>query len=626
MQKKILVVILVILLFPNFVFSNVKEKEGKILILNSYSEYYSWSRNELDGVLDGINEKFPKTTIYIENMDTKRYSGVEYYHKIMKIYDFKYNSINFDAIITLDNSAFEFAIKNRENMFNDAPIFFSGINNIKNYSFENQKNIYGVAEESSVIETIDFAKTCNPNLSKIIYFVEDTITGKLETIRIKDKLKIYNNIEMVDISNLNFLDILDYIKNNDDKNAIILIPFYVKDVDGNEYTNKEVIEAVSEVSNIPIYGLYSFQFGHGIIGGKIVDPYSQGYEAVLIMEDYFNGDINKSFLYKSIETNKYKIDYKEIKKFDFENVKLPSDSIVINKPKGFFEENVIYIATIVSLLFLAIIYVALLKKQINKKTEKINNYYKTILDKEKEVMEYRKLAGLGEIIIGIAHEINTPLGSSMTGMDYFLKTNNEIKNKIEHNNMTKKEILNYLEKINNSGDLIMKNLNIVSDLIDEFKMINSSIENNNKNVKISSLIDEMISLYEKKLNDKKVLLFYNCDENIELYTDKNKMKNIFSALIDNSLQHGFRSDINGIIRIDVRKYEDVFYIEYFDDGIGIEKKLLKKVFEPFYSDKKNSNKGLGLYYVYNAVKSLGGRIEVKSKKGEGTKFIIELYR
>lgn len=275
-----------------------------------------------------------------------------------------------------------------------------------------------------------------------------------------------------------------------------------------------------------------------------------------------------------------------------------------------------------------------LEKRVEQRTaelEQTNSVLQISLGRLKQaqekLIEADKMAALGGLVAGISHEINTPIGVSVTATSHL---NDKIKKYLEKYNdesLTRKDFEDFLKISGNASDLILKNLNRASELIKSFKQVavdQSHDEIRRFNVK-EYLTDTLLSL-QPELRNLEPVIQIDCDEQLEMELKPGALAQIITNLVMNSLIHGFE-DMNkheGRIELSIHASQKEVIFRYQDNGIGMEKDDSKKVFEPFYTTKRNTGgSGLGMHITYNLVRqTLGGDISLHSTPGEGT--IVEI--
>lgn len=245
------------------------------------------------------------------------------------------------------------------------------------------------------------------------------------------------------------------------------------------------------------------------------------------------------------------------------------------------------------------------------------------------VMETEKMAALGNLVAGVAHEINTPLGVSITSVSYLESIINKYREKLEQGTMTKTDLFEMMDKIGESTKIIIKNLNNAANLIQSFKRIAVDQSSNSIiNFNLKDLIESIILSLKHEYKTLQVEIKIEVPRDLSLHTDPGALVQIVTNFIINGIKHGKVEDKDLVITLKAEEKENSVLLSYEDNGRGIENKHLPHIFEPFYTTSKNKGgSGLGLNIVYNLVtQTLKGTIHVESVVDEYTKFIIEFPR
>ncbi len=242
-----------------------------------------------------------------------------------------------------------------------------------------------------------------------------------------------------------------------------------------------------------------------------------------------------------------------------------------------------------------------------------------------QLVETEKMASLGDMVAGIAHEVNTPIGLGVTASSLMSDRLTEIKQAFENKSLKSSQLKKFLNQGEENIGIIYRNLERAAKLISSFKKVavdQSSIDIRVFNVK--ELIDEVSITLKGKLTKQHIELVVDCPEHLIIESKPGPINQILMNLILNSLIHGFENKPNGTIDINVIFLSNQVHICYKDDGIGINESIKTKVFAPFTTTKRGSGgSGLGLHLVYNIVtQALNGHIDFESSAALGTTFNI----
>ncbi|WBW99333.1 sensor histidine kinase [Oceanirhabdus sp. W0125-5] len=228
------------------------------------------------------------------------------------------------------------------------------------------------------------------------------------------------------------------------------------------------------------------------------------------------------------------------------------------------------------------------------------NYMAEEIDKSEKIKN--------DFISSISHELRTPL-TSIQGWSETLM--------IEDDEEDRKLGLSIIESETK------RLINLVEDLLDFSRYQKNTFSFDMNNVDIIKLITDVVNQYKVKANEKKIKLTLNIkDKTRIIWGDQARLKQVMINLLENAYKF---TDYNGNISVNAYSEDDKFKIEVLDDGIGIDKENLNKIFKKFFKvDANKPGSGIGLALCYEIVKRHNGEINVESEKGEGTKFTITL--
>ncbi len=248
------------------------------------------------------------------------------------------------------------------------------------------------------------------------------------------------------------------------------------------------------------------------------------------------------------------------------------------------------------------------------------------LNKAKErLLETEKMASLGILSAEISHEINTPIGISITSASYLLDSIDQLQESLKQKKLSKQAIEKFIINANQSSELLVTNLNRASELITSFKHV--AVDQASDKIRLINLakyLNEIIQSLHPKLKQTNHIIKVHCDDSIEMYSHPGAIAQIIINLIINSITHGFENINRGEIEIEVHLSEQKLYLNYQDNGHGLSAKELENLFTPFYTTKaEKGGTGLGTHIVSNlVVDTLNGTIDATSKEEEGLSYRI----
>jgi len=256
-----------------------------------------------------------------------------------------------------------------------------------------------------------------------------------------------------------------------------------------------------------------------------------------------------------------------------------------------------------------------------------NSALKASLDKlqdaQSHIIETEKMAAMGSLVAGIAHELNTPIGICITATS----STEDVINQVKEKKLTSKIVNDTFNQLSAYTELISRNLTRSANLIDIFKEVAVEFPLQHQepfNLKV--FLTDIVATLKNKYVSSPFTVNLVCNEKIWINSHSSLFIHIFSNLTTNTINHGFNRDINGEIKIAVTESNDGgLIITYSDNGKGMTDSQVEQIFEPFFTSKRGQGgPGLGMTIVYNTVSKLNGHIQCTSQLGEGTTFIIEL--
>ncbi|MFA5524912.1 MAG: sensor histidine kinase [Tissierellales bacterium] len=628
-----------------------------ILVINSYNKGLKWTDDIVLGIESVLQDK---ANIYVEYMDTKRIYDDEYYNKLKELFSYKFKNYSFDAIITSDVNALVFMTEQGAEIFPDTPLVFCGVNDVE-IPETLLPNTTGVIETIDIKRNIDLALSFHNKAKNIFVISDSNETGKNNRAEAGALSLQYKDITFQYATDFSMDEIIEKVSKMGEE-TIILALSYVKDSQGNIFSFQDVAKLVSSNTKAPFYGTWDFYIESGTIGGYVASGFYQGEKAGELTSRILEGENPESIPIIEKSPNKYIFDYEKLREFDIKESSIPKDSIIVNRPPSFYEENKLIVNLTASfLLFLIIIIIVLLlniskRKAIEKdliiRTNEVrdlninlenrieertlelrqsNDKLKETLDLLKETQRYlierEKISALGDLVGGVAHEINTPIGIALTGVTYLVENTKDIIEKLNNNILKKAELEKYLSSSTDTNNIIQSNINRASKVIRSFKQIAIDQSTGDlQTINLKKYFEDVVLSLHPELKKTRISLEIKGSNDIEITTYPGDIAHILTNLIINTISHGYEEYEEGKIIITIDKTSKEATIHYKDFGKGIKNKNLNKIFEPFFTTARGKGgTGLGLNIVYNLVtQRLKGTIICESVEGKYTEFILTI--
>ena len=263
-------------------------------------------------------------------------------------------------------------------------------------------------------------------------------------------------------------------------------------------------------------------------------------------------------------------------------------------------------------------------QQITDQKDNLEQILKKLRETQKHLVESEKMASLGSLVAGVAHEINTPVGIGITAASTIIERNIQISELFQNQRMKQDDLKRYLRFIHKTGSLILGNLQRTGDLIQNFKQVSVDQSTEQRRLfGLKSYLENVILSLQPKLKVKSITFTIDCDKNLKLDSYPGLFAQIMVNLSINSFHHGFKDKKEGEIHIAANTQNDSLHLQYRDNGKGIPSDILPKIFDPFFSTDQQLGTGLGLHIIYNIVtQKLNGSISCESEIENGVLFTI----
>lgn len=263
---------------------------------------------------------------------------------------------------------------------------------------------------------------------------------------------------------------------------------------------------------------------------------------------------------------------------------------------------------------------------LRESNQELLNTLATLHQYQNQIVETEKMASLGQMVAGIAHEVNTPIGLGVTASTLLQDKVQEIEHAFENKTLTANQLARFLQDSKENLGIIYRNLERAAGLISSFKQV--AVDQSNESQRqfnMAQLINEVMLSLRPNLKKTTHQLQIDCPSDLVVSSKPGPINQILINLIMNSLVHAFEQGESGIITIKVSLQQHRCYIHYADNGKGVPEHIRKKIFDPFVTTKRGEGgSGLGMHLVYNLVtQALNGKIRVESTLGAGIQIDID---
>jgi len=268
-------------------------------------------------------------------------------------------------------------------------------------------------------------------------------------------------------------------------------------------------------------------------------------------------------------------------------------------------------------------------RAIRKAKERLEEQNAALVEAQAELVRQEKLASLGRLVAGVAHEINTPLGICVTATSHLVQELKLTREELAAGEMTEDSLNAFLDIVDQSLRIMTTNTQRAAALVRSFKQV--AVDQSSDDIRsfnLNSYLNEVLLSLQPKLKGRPVKVELDCPKDLVLDSFPGAVSQILTNMVVNSLVHGFEREQAGTISVRAALEDDMVSFDYADDGMGMDADTLDKLFDPFFTTKRGTGgSGLGAHILYNLVTgALGGSVRVESAPGKGLQYHLKFPR
>ena len=270
-------------------------------------------------------------------------------------------------------------------------------------------------------------------------------------------------------------------------------------------------------------------------------------------------------------------------------------------------------------------------KQRTKELEDVNANLETALANvnsvQNELARVERMAALGSMVAGVAHELNTPLGNCLLVASTLEDETRHLTRMLTEGTMRRSDLARYAETATGSTKLLLRGLQQSARLVGDFKQVavdQSSAQR--REFSLLTMLQELAALLHSSLRKTPFTLELDIPADLTLNSYPGPLGQVFTNLVNNAVAHGLDGLLDGHMRCSAQKIGGNVLIVFEDNGKGISPEIINRIFEPFFTTKfGQGGSGLGLSITFNIITNvLGGEIRVISTHGQGSRFEINI--
>ncbi|WP_304226286.1 sensor histidine kinase [Gracilinema caldarium] len=313
----------------------------KVLVLHSYQTDYPWTGAIQKGIETVLNENTTLNVIIkTEHVDTKRLWTEPRKVLFVRYLEEQYKAFKFDAVIVSDNDAYNFMLQYGDALFGQIPWVFCGVNNpdltvLAPY----RSHVTGVIEYVNYEKTLHLIQSLLPDLQTLFVLADETTTGIVNKGEFKSQMAALEQpIHYEILAPASFQHILNQVSRFPEHTAILLLA-YSQDSSGTYIPYKKVVNSLSAAASVPVFGVWDFNMGQGILGGAITSGFEQGKQAAGMLIRILEGTEPQNIPLLHLKDTPLMIDWQQLQRWRLPKNRLPMGTIILNRAPNIIAEN-----------------------------------------------------------------------------------------------------------------------------------------------------------------------------------------------------------------------------------------------------------------------------------------------
>jgi PAS domain S-box-containing protein len=270
------------------------------------------------------------------------------------------------------------------------------------------------------------------------------------------------------------------------------------------------------------------------------------------------------------------------------------------------------------------------EQEMRKAKDSAEATLRNLRETQNSLIESEKLAALGRLVAGVAHEVNNPVGISLTVASSLERKTALFASEVARGDLRRSSLNEFLETSRDASSQLVANLNRAAELITSFKQVAADRNySDQRTFDLGDLTEQVVMSLRPGLRKHHLTLTVDCQPNLIMNSYPGPYGQVLTNLFLNAVAHAFPDGRPGCVDITVRESgKDNVEIIFSDDGCGMSLDVRRRAFDPFFTTRRDQGgTGLGLHIVYSIVTNrLGGRLDLDSEPGKGTRIQIILPR
>ena len=265
--------------------------------------------------------------------------------------------------------------------------------------------------------------------------------------------------------------------------------------------------------------------------------------------------------------------------------------------------------------------------QLAEQNKALELSYQRLQQTQQQLITQEKMASLGGLVAGVAHEINTPLGICVTATSHLQSEQAQLAEAFANKTMLQSQFNRFMQHLTEGLKILQVNTQRAADLVNSFKQVSVDQSHDSyREFELCQYLNDVLLSLRSRLKQQQCQLLFDCPEPVLLYSDPGAIAQVMTNLIMNALVHGLEGHPQPKIQISIEDTPGEVWLHFSDNGKGMSEDELRQLFDPFFTTKRHQGgSGLGAHIVYNLVTvRLQGTISVSSQPSQGVHYLLRL--
>ncbi|TWT94705.1 sensor histidine kinase [Stieleria varia] len=594
-------ILIVAFLLSTFDIAGAGEAKS-VLILYSNESFLPANISLGNALVDQMRGATPtRVELFSEFLDLIRFPGDAHQSRTADMLRQKYSNLQIDLLVTVGPQALSFLAGQRDVLFPDVPVVFTGVRE-DNVTWRELKSATGILMRLDPVPTLDLAMQLQPTTRRVVVVTGASGFDRSWDALARERFGSYEDrLEFTYFSGLPMQTLLENVRGLQSDTVVIFLSGFT-DGAGEYFLSADAASLVAGASAVPVYGPYDTYIGTGIVGGHMSTFDQVGRETGRLGLRILAGEAPKNIAPYLPGNGVAVVDCRQLTRWGLSEDRLPPHSdLRFRQPSPWEEYRNLVLSAVVVLALQSVLLVGLLIERRNRVRAELEAD-----ETRRELTHASRLATVGELTASIAHEINQPLGAILNNAD-------AAEMLLDSSPDTLDEVRQILEDIR-QDDLR------ASEVIGRLRALLRNREIEFQKIDPHDLIDDVLRLIQREASRREVAIHTTLASGTPMVTgDKVHLQQVLLNLLLNGMEAMSELEHAKKLIVQTRIVGSEMEIAVQDSGPGISKDICARLFDPFFTTKKEGM-GLGLSIARTLVEAHGGRIWAEGESGNGVTF------